>query len=125
MVRVSGANTNTEICPPLSPHSPAQRPTFNAPFPAAGGGLGCPLAWGPAQGTPDGRRAGRRGPRFARLLRPSPHGAARRFCSRNRDSSRPIERRPTGEILAARGRRRTVPARQRPASSSTTRKDFW
>jgi hypothetical protein len=52
MVRANGANTNSEIrtffCTFFSPHPPAQRPTFNAPFPAAGGGLGCPLAWGPA-----------------------------------------------------------------------------
>jgi hypothetical protein len=111
MVRANGANTNTEIRPLLSPHPPAQ-----CTLPAAGGGLGCPLAWGPAQGTRDEDRA------YARLLRPSPHRAARRFRSRDRDSGRPIERRPP----ATPGRARTPPpARQRTASSRTTRKDFW
>jgi hypothetical protein len=46
MVRANGANTNSEIRTFFSLHPPAQRPTFNAPFPAAEGGLGCPLASG-------------------------------------------------------------------------------
>jgi hypothetical protein len=83
MVRANGANTNSEIRTFVralfSPHPPPQKPTFNASFPAAGGGLGCSLARGPAQGTREPPTAGRRGPRFARLLRPSPHGAA---CAR-------------------------------------------
>ena len=58
MVRANGANTNTEIRPPLSPHPPAQRSRVNAPFPAAGGGLGCPLARGPAQGTREPLKGG-------------------------------------------------------------------
>ena len=61
MVRANGANTNTEIRALFSPHPPPQKPTFNAPFPAAGGGLGCPLAWGPAQGTREPPKAGTRG----------------------------------------------------------------
>ena len=40
MVRANGANTNTEIRALFSPHPPARRSTFNAPFPAAGGGIG-------------------------------------------------------------------------------------
>jgi hypothetical protein len=65
MVRANGANTNSEIRTFFrtffSPHPPAQRPTFNAPFPAAGGGLGCSLASGQrrARGSRR-RRAGER-----------------------------------------------------------------
>jgi hypothetical protein len=44
MVRANGANTNSEIRTFFSPHPPPQKPTFNAPFPAARGGLGCSLA---------------------------------------------------------------------------------
>jgi hypothetical protein len=61
MVRANGANANSEIRTFFrtffSPHPPAQTPTFNAPFPAAGGGLGCALAIGPARGA---RRLGGR-----------------------------------------------------------------
>src|ERR1700677_855978 len=122
MVRANGANTNTEIRPLLSPHPPAQRSRVNAPFPAAGGGLGGPLARGPAQGTRDRSRAGRPGPRLRAAPAPIPHGAVQRFGSRDRDSGRPIARRPP----ATPGRARAPPpARQRPASSRTTRKDFW
>jgi len=58
MVRATRANTNTEIHAPLPSHPQAQRSRFNAPFPAAGGGTGCALALGPAEGTRAARRAG-------------------------------------------------------------------
>jgi len=50
MVRANCANTNAEIHAPLSSHPQARRSTFNAPSPAAGGGTGCALAPGPAEG---------------------------------------------------------------------------
>jgi hypothetical protein len=54
MVRANCANTNAENPRPSFIPSASRRPTFNAPFPAAGGGMGCPLALGPAEGTRDG-----------------------------------------------------------------------
>ena len=50
MVRANCANTNAEIHAPLSSHPQARRSRFNAPSPAAGGGTGCALALGPAEG---------------------------------------------------------------------------
>jgi hypothetical protein len=58
MVRANGANTNTEIRALFShPLRQPKKATFNAPFPAAGGGLGCSLASGQrrARGTGRGR----------------------------------------------------------------------
>ena len=66
MVRANCANTNAEIHAPLSSHPQARRSTFNAPSPAAGGGTGCALALGPAEG---GRALG--GAERAHLLRAS------------------------------------------------------
>ena len=50
MVGANGANTNTKSRP-SSFRPQARESRFNAPFPAAGGGMGCPLAQGPAEGT--------------------------------------------------------------------------
>jgi hypothetical protein len=120
MVRANCANRNAKIHAPLSSDPRARRSTFNAPSPAAGGGMGCPLAPGPAEGARDGRRAGRLGRRCARLLRASPDGAAAlRSC---------VARAPTdrARILAnPDGARAPQTARQRSASPRTTRKDFW
>jgi hypothetical protein len=72
MVRANCANTNAEIHAPPSSHPQARRSTFNAPFPAAGGGTGCALALGPAEGTGAARRAG--GVARAHVLRASSDG---------------------------------------------------
>ena len=50
MVRANCANTNAEIHAPLASHPQARRSRLNAPSPAAGGGTGCALALGPAEG---------------------------------------------------------------------------
>jgi hypothetical protein len=50
MVRANCANRNAKIHAPLSSDPQARRSTFNAPSPAAGGGTGCALALGPAEG---------------------------------------------------------------------------
>ena len=57
MVRANRANTKHRNSHPSFMPPPARRSTFNAPFPAAGGGLGCALAIGPAKGaqSPGGR----------------------------------------------------------------------
>jgi hypothetical protein len=70
MVRANCANTNTKIHAPLSSHPQARRSMFNAPSPAAGGGTGCALALGPAEG---GRAWGAQ---HARLRRASPRREA-------------------------------------------------
>jgi hypothetical protein len=56
MVRANCANTNAEIHAPLSSHPQARKSTFNAPSPAAGGGMGCPLALGQRRARGLGRR---------------------------------------------------------------------
>jgi hypothetical protein len=72
MVRANCANTNAEIHATLSSDPQARRSMFNALSPAAGGGTGCALALGPAEG---GRAWGRSArvsdahPRDARLRR--------------------------------------------------------
>ena len=115
MVRANCANTNAEIHAPLSSHPQARRSTFNAPSPAAGGGTGCALALGPAEG---GRAWG--------ALR------ARISCAHPRDARlrRSLTRGERGDRSGAEpanrdGARAPPTARQRPASSRTTRKDFW
>jgi hypothetical protein len=70
MVRANCANTNAKIHAPLSSHPQARRSMFNAPSPAAGGGTGCALALGPAEG---GRAWGAQ---HARLRRASPRREA-------------------------------------------------
>jgi hypothetical protein len=50
MVRANCANRNAKIHAPLSSHPQARRSMFNALSPAAGGGTGCALALGPAEG---------------------------------------------------------------------------
>jgi hypothetical protein len=101
MVRANGANANTEIralflTPPAGPKIEVQ-----CTLSGHGRRDWLPLAARPAQGTRDGRRAGRRGPRYAPVA-PIPHTAP------NPDRARA-----------------PLPARQRPASSRTTRKNFW
>jgi hypothetical protein len=99
MVRANGANTNTEIRALFSPHPPARRSRFNAPSPATGGGIGC--RWRLGQ-----RRARGRAGRARAALRASP--GAHPYTAANPDRARA-----------------PPPARHRPASSRTTRKDFW
>jgi hypothetical protein len=84
MVRANGANTNAEIHGPLSSHPQARRPSFNAPSPAAGGGTGCALAPGPAEGT----RAGLVGAARASLAHISRRGRG----ARSRVASAPTDR---------------------------------
>jgi hypothetical protein len=117
MVRANCANTNAEIHAPLSSHPQARKSTFNAPSPAAGGGMGCPLALGQRRA----RGPGRLGRRCARVARAHPlDGAAALALTRSESANRSSA--DTGEPDGARA---LQTARQRPASSRTTRKDFW
>jgi hypothetical protein len=103
MVRANCANRNAEIHAPLSSYRQAQRSTFNAHSPASGGGTGCALALGPAEGA------------LGRAARVS--DACSRAASARTDRVR-IPAKPDGA-------RAPQTAPQRPASSRTTRKDFW
>ena len=51
MVRANCAKTNAKINAPLSSYPQVRRSRFNAPCPAAGGGMRCALAPGPAEGA--------------------------------------------------------------------------
>jgi hypothetical protein len=122
MVRANGANTNAEIHAPLSSHPQVRRSRFNAPFPAAVGGMRCALARGPAEGTRDEQRGGQA--RAAGAARASPARILRRGCdARSRVASAPTDR---ARIPANPDSARTPhTACQRSASPRTTRKDFW
>ena len=119
MVQANRANRNTKIQTPLSCPPPARRSRFNAPFPAAGGGLGCALAIGPARGTQGARRLGGRVRRCAPSTGDQQTAAGATLTrSAGDDRSSPNPGKPGGASAPPR-------PSQRPASSSTTRKDFW
>jgi Tfp pilus assembly protein FimV len=115
MVRANCANTNAEIHAPLSSHPQARKSTFNAPSPAAEGGTGCSLAPGPAEGGRAWGRCARAS--LARIPETRGCDARARVASAPTDRVR-IPAKPDGA-------RALQTARQRPASSRTTRKDFW
>jgi hypothetical protein len=82
MVRANGANTNSEIRTFFRTffhriRQPKDRRSMHPSRPREADWVAARL--GPAQGTREPPKAGRRRPRFARLLRPSPHRAA---CAR-------------------------------------------
>jgi hypothetical protein len=113
MVRANCANTTPKILPLFHP---IRQPTL----PSRGRRNGLP-AGSRASGGHAGRgRQGGRGRRGARLRRGSPDGAA---ALRSRVARKAIDR---ARIPANRDGAGAPPtARQRPASSRTTRKDFW
>jgi hypothetical protein len=117
MVQANRANRNTKIQTPLScPGQPEDRGSMH-PSRAAGGGLGCALAIGPARATQGARRLGGR----VRRCAPSTgdqQTAAGATLTRSADRSSPNPGKPGGASEPPR-------PSQRPASSSTTRKDFW
>ena len=99
-------NSRPSFMPPQ-----VRRLRFNAPFPAAGGGMGCPLASRPAKGARAGLGGCARCP-----LRGSPDGAA----LRSRTARAPTNRR-TPTTRGRRRRRVNDPPRQGPRAKILVR----